>query len=453
MTEWGPAVAALEDIGRGAGLDVAAVREEAERLAAAVAESVDGAPQAWLAATGRASEPLEVFFRAAASARRWRQAPTDLLVELVGRGNSSAHDYAQALTRVISAATDLGEPNLSAIAAASATSRAQLANVPAARAAPVVNHAPRTPASIPHVDSPPDDTESDPPIAKSLEELLEALDQLIGLTTVKAEIKRQTQLLRIDALRAEAGMKTPTLTRHLVFTGNPGTGKTTVARLVSGIYRALGILSAGHLVEVDRSELVAGYLGQTAAKTADVIESARGGVLFIDEAYALSTDQYGTEAVTTLVKDMEDHRGDLVVIVAGYVGPMQDFLDTNPGLASRFGTTIDFPDYSDAELGEIFQSLAAGADFVPTAAAVAAFGGLAAAQERTEAFGNGRWVRNVFDAAMGRHAWRLRDIEEPTLHQLRTLEAADLVDPPDGEPEGEDLADESEALDRRQVNS
>ncbi|NQX11715.1 AAA family ATPase [Microbacteriaceae bacterium VKM Ac-2855] len=266
---------------------------------------------------------------------------------------------------------------------------------------------------------------------ESLDDLLAELDGLIGLARVKSEIKRQAQLLRIDKLRAEAGMATPTLTRHLVFTGNPGTGKTTVARLVSRIYRALGILSAGKLIEVDRSELVAGYLGQTASKTSDVISSARGGVLFIDEAYALALDQYGAEAVTTLVKDMEDHRADLVVIVAGYSGPMQSFLDTNPGLASRFSTTIDFADYTDAELRQIFELTAKKADFDPTPETLTAFDDLAAQQARTEAFGNGRWVRNVLDASIARHAWRLRDVDEPTIEQLRTLVPEDLAEPPD----------------------
>ena len=148
-----------------------------------------------------------------------------------------------------------------------------------------------------------------------------------------------------------------------MFVGNPGTGKTTVARLVGGIYRALGLLSKGQLVEVDRSELVAGYLGQTAMKTAEVVASAAGGVLFIDEAYSLAGDQYGTEAVDTLVKEMEDRRDDLVLIVAGYPDPMAIFIAQNPGLASRFRTTIEFADYSDAELVEIFVGLA---DRAPT---------------------------------------------------------------------------------------
>ena len=167
---------------------------------------------------------------------------------------------------------------------------------------------------------------------------------------MKAEIHRQAAVLRVEGLRKEAGLAAPTITRHMIFNGNPGTGKTTVARLVAGIYRALGLLSKGQLVEVDRSELVAGYLGQTAMKTADVVKSAEGGVLFIDEAYSLAGDQYGQEAIDTLVKEMEDKRDDLVVIVAGYPVPMAVFISQNPGLDSRFRTTIDFVDYTDDEL-------------------------------------------------------------------------------------------------------
>src|SRR5207342_1352881 len=201
------------------------------------------------------------------------------------------------------------------------------------------------------------------PKPKTLAELLAELDELIGLTAVKAEIHRQVAVLRVETLRSKAGLKSPTITRHLVFDGNPGTGKTTVARLVGGIYRALGLLSKGQLVEVDRSELVAGYLGQTAVKTAEVVSSAIGGVLFIDEAYSLTGDQYGEEAVDTLVKEMEDHRDDLVVIVAGYPAPMEVFVAANPGLASRFRTTITFDDYTDDELVQILTRLTAAADY------------------------------------------------------------------------------------------
>ena len=202
--------------------------------------------------------------------------------------------------------------------------------------------------------------QSPPAPARPVQELLDDLDALTGLRTVKREVHRQVALLRVEKLRAEAGLRSPTLTRHLVFTGNPGTGKTTVARLVAGIYHSLGLLSTGQLVEVDRSELVAGYLGQTAVKTAEVVQSAAGGVLFIDEAYALAGDQYGTEAVDTLVKEMEDRRDDLVVIVAGYPAPMATFVAANPGLSSRFRTTIEFEDYTDDELEQILVHLAGG---------------------------------------------------------------------------------------------
>jgi SpoVK/Ycf46/Vps4 family AAA+-type ATPase len=268
------------------------------------------------------------------------------------------------------------------------------------------------------------------PPPKTLTELLAELDDLTGLTDVKAEIHRQVAVLRIEGLRHKAGLKSPTITRHLVFVGNPGTGKTTVARLVGGIYRALGLLSKGQLVEVDRSELVAGYLGQTAIKTAEVVASAAGGVLFIDEAYSLAGDQYGTEAVDTLVKEMEDRRDDLVLIVAGYPEPMAIFITQNPGLASRFRTTIEFDDYTDAELVEIFLGMAKAADYDVTDECLDHYRMILSTTPRGPAFGNGRFARNLMEAAIGRHAWRLRDVAEPTLQQLRELIADDLDDEP-----------------------
>ena len=261
---------------------------------------------------------------------------------------------------------------------------------------------------------------------RSVEELLAELDALIGLGRVKREIHRQVALLRVERLRAEAGMTSATITRHLVFTGNPGTGKTTVARLVSGIYAALGLLTRGQLIEVDRSELVAGYLGQTAVKTSEVVGKASGGVLFIDEAYSLTGDQYGTEAVDTLVKEMEDRRDDLVVIVAGYPAPMEAFVAANPGLASRFRTIIEFDDYTDEELATILTLLAKGSDYELTPQALARFRELLAQTPRGESFGNGRFSRNQLEAAIGAHAWRLRDVEAPTHDQLRRLEPQDL---------------------------
>lgn len=262
---------------------------------------------------------------------------------------------------------------------------------------------------------------------RSVAELIGELDALIGLEKVKAEIKRQAAILRVQALRHDAGLKVPTITRHLVFVGNPGTGKTTVARLVAGIYKALGLLSRGQLVEVDRSELVAGYLGQTALKTAEVAGSAKGGVLFIDEAYSLSGDQYGEEAINTLVKEMEDNRDDLVVIVAGYPEPMSVFIAENPGLASRFRTTIEFENYTDEQLVEIFCLQARNADYELADGTLDAFKFDLSHQARDDTFGNGRYCRNMLEAAVGQQAWRLRDAQQPTVEQLRTLLPADIL--------------------------
>ncbi len=433
-TTLGDALDVLLTVAGRAGVPTDAARAEALALAAAVAESAPGAADDWAAVTPGTG--IQDFFDAAVRGRRWRGAPTAILTELVAQGSPEKAAYAEALAEVVSAACGLGEPTMRVVGNASVAAAAQL-QAAGARQLSVVPHSPAPAAPQPAVaaeQAPPAPQPEQP--KKSLDELLAELDELTGLKRVKREVHRQVALLKVEKLRTEAGLKSPTITRHLVFTGNPGTGKTTVARLVSGIYNALGLLSKGQLVEVDRSELVAGYLGQTATKTAEVVASAVGGVLFIDEAYSLTGDQYGEEAVDTLVKEMEDRRDDLVVIVAGYPLPMIAFIAQNPGLASRFRTTIDFDDYTDDELAEILTGLAADADYEVTAPAEARFREILAATPRGSAFGNGRFARNALEAAIGRHAWRLRDVQAPSTEQLRQLLPEDFdEDPEDGGPE------------------
>ena len=274
---------------------------------------------------------------------------------------------------------------------------------------------------------------ADPPPARPLAELLVELDALIGLAPVKAEIHRVADLLRVMQLRRERGLPTTGGSRHLVFTGNPGTGKTTVARLVAQIYRSLGVVEKGHLVETDRSGLVAGFVGQTATKVRAVIESALEGVLLVDEAYALvrgSEGDFGREAVDTLVKMVEDHRDDLVVILAGYPDEMALLVAANPGLKSRFPTTIHFPDYTTDELVAIFSSMCRAASYEPTPEALDAVRRRFHLDPRAPGFGNARTARNLFEAAIARHASRIVDLTEAGTTvsdvQLCTLEPADL---------------------------
>ena len=269
------------------------------------------------------------------------------------------------------------------------------------------------------------------PPERPLEELLAELDALVGLDHVKSEVRRLTSLLRIQRLRAERGLATVETSHHLVFTGNPGTGKTTVARLLSQVYRSLDVVTKGHLVETDRSRLVAGYVGQTAAKTRAVLESGLGGTVLIDEAYALARggeNDFGREAIDTLVKFMEDHRDDVAIVAAGYPTEMQQLIDSNPGLASRFTRTIEFPDYTDAELVRIFESMAAAKQYRLDESGLARLAEVIAAQPRTRGFGNARFVRNVFEQAVGIHALRLADVETPSDDELSTLVAADIAE-------------------------
>ncbi|HEY8822812.1 MAG TPA: AAA family ATPase [Dermatophilaceae bacterium] len=457
------ALGVLGGVAESAGVPATTARCEGSALAAAVAESAPGAATSWAEAVGGGT--TQDFFDAATRGRRWRAAPTAILNSLVAQGSSRSVAYAEALAEVVSAACGLGEPTMRVIGNASVAAAAQLTAAgartnlseraptstllaslasgapvaPASTTEPAPESAtkPTSPGSMTEAAPPESATEPTPPAPvkhKSLDELLAELDALIGLERVKREIHRQVAILRVERLRSDAGMKSPTITRHLVFTGNPGTGKTTVARLVSGIYAALELLSKGQLVEVDRSELVAGYLGQTAVKTAEVVATAVGGVLFIDEAYSLTGDQYGTEAVDTLVKEMEDRRHDLVVIVAGYPAPMEAFIAANPGLASRFRTTIEFDDYTDDEMIKILTLLAHDSDYELTAEALAHFRELLAKISRGITFGNGRFSRNTLEAAIGAHAWRLRDVEAPTKEQLRQLLPQDLDEDKQGDP-------------------
>ena len=261
---------------------------------------------------------------------------------------------------------------------------------------------------------------------------MEELNELIGLEGIKHDVRELVSFMKVQKLRVEKGGKSVPVSLHLVFTGNPGTGKTTIARILAKLYKEIGVLSKGQLVEVDRSGLVAGYVGQTAVKTQQKIQQALGGILFIDEAYALAKEgnDYGQEAIDTILKAMEDHRDDFIVIVAGYTELMETFINSNPGLKSRFNKFIEFPDYTEEELYEIFMLRCRKYSYTLTEEADALLKKIMhdKVAHKGPNFANAREARNLFEAAVTNQATRIADLEVIPDDILSVLEASDLAE-------------------------
>jgi Cdc6-like AAA superfamily ATPase len=359
---------------------------------------------------------------------------TRLLAEADARdGGTRTADYARLGARIghTVAALDLlpSRTELAAIERFRATARSAADAARAPAGTPVTEGvggaaAPAAPAEAePGAEQPPE----------PLSALLAELDALVGLAGVKHEVHLVANLLRVQQIRRERGLPVLDTSRHLIFTGNPGTGKTTVARLLARIYRTLGVVDKGHLVESDRAALVAGFVGQTAGRVVAAFDRADEGVLLVDEAYSLargSENDFGREAIDTLVKLVEDRRDRLVVILAGYPDEMESLVEANPGMRSRFPKTIHFPDYSDDELISIIECQCRAGRYTLDDGALAAVRAWLAAQPRDRGFGNGRLARNLFEAAVANQASRLVDVAEPTDEQLTTLTAADVPPPP-----------------------
>ncbi|HXP11594.1 MAG TPA: AAA family ATPase, partial [Acidobacteriaceae bacterium] len=271
--------------------------------------------------------------------------------------------------------------------------------------------------------------ESSPAVSEPRDQLLNGLNRLVGLGPVKADVRQLIDMAQVEQMRRRAGLPVSTFSRHLIFTGNPGTGKTTVARLLGQLYASIGILKTGQLIEASRSDLVAGYVGQTAIKTTEIVNRAMGGILFIDEAYSLARTggggrDFGQEAIDTLVKLMEDHREELVVIVAGYEDEMKDFVESNPGLPSRFPRTVHFPDFTNEELVKIFENMCDYDKYVLSADAKQILRRHLESMTRTRTFGNGRLMRNIFEAALARQASRIIATKSSNLTELAPADLA-----------------------------
>ena len=275
----------------------------------------------------------------------------------------------------------------------------------------------------------PEEKEEIPPKEK-IEDLLAELDSYVGMDAIKTEVRSLINMVQVYKLRREHDLPTTDMSLHMVFSGNPGTGKTTVARIMSRIYHSLDILSKGQLVEVDRSGLVAGYVGQTALKTQKVIEKAMGGVLFIDEAYALngkSENDFGQEAIDTILKAMEDHRDDLVVIVAGYTELMDRFIHSNPGLESRFNRFLMFEDYTPEQMVAIFKMQCKKGCYVLAQGTEELVRDFIAEESADDSFGNARGVRNLFEHILVAQNNRLAKMENVTRDDLMQILPDDVL--------------------------